>query len=172
MHYKHLRILGLITLVLCLTGCAATTRSNTPQPDPVVLKLQSYLLDTNIKVSRLKKANVFKLTLPADLTFQKDSASLKPEFAKPLNAVARLLKAEPRFLAKITGHTDIHGTLRYNQLLSEKRAQNIANYLAAHGIPKNRLQTAGYGINDPVASNKKLTGRAKNRRVEILLYSL
>lgn len=175
MGFKNIKAIIFIGLVFCLTGCVGIGANPTvpkSKPDPMVLKLESYLAGTNIHLTRVKYNNAFRLTLPADITFQKNSTHLQAQFSRSLNAVARLLTAQPKMMAKITGHTDIYGTLRYNQVLSEKRAQTIANYLAARGIAKNRLQTAGYGITAPVASNKKPEGRAKNRRVEILLYSL
>lgn len=171
MNLKKIKTIAVICLLFCLIGCAQIGANHTaPKPDPMTLKLESYLVGTGVKVARIKKTNIFKLTLPANTSFPKNSAHLQPKFSKSLNAIVHLLKAQPKMIAKIAGHTDIYGTLRYNQLLSEKRAQHIANYLAAHGIAKNRLQTVGYGINEPIASNKKREGRAKNRRVEILLY--
>ena len=169
------KLMVFISLLLCLTGCADTGtyhKAPKPKPDLMVLKLESCLVGTGIKTTRIKNTTIFKLLLPRDISFEKNSDRLHPQFFQPLDAIARLLKAQPQMIAKIAGHTDIYGTLRYNQLLSEKRAQNIGTYLASRGIAKNRLQTAGYGVNEPVASNKKADGRAKNRRVEILLYCL
>lgn len=167
MRSKHFIII--IGLLFYLTGCGGVFHAPSQQ-DSLLVQLQSHLAGTSLKITRVSNTDTFQLSLPADITFQKNSAYLQSKFNPSLNAIANLLKAQPNLLAKIMGHTDIYGTLRYNQLLSEKRAQRIARYLAAQGIAESRLQTAGYGINNPIASNKKPLGRAKNRRVEILLY--
>ena len=67
---------------------------------------------------------------------------------------------------RIEGHTDNVGSAPYNKDLSERRAGTVLRYLADHGIPRERLESAGYGFERPVASNQTALGRAKNRRVE------
>jgi OOP family OmpA-OmpF porin len=67
----------------------------------------------------------------------------------------------------IVGHTDSRGSKRYNQGLSERRAQSVADYLAAQGLTTNNIQVSGRGESEPVASNKSRAGRAQNRRVNI-----
>lgn len=168
---------ALVTLFFVLSSGCTELKKPEPmkpvaKPDAMVLQLQSQLTNTGITVKRIKHTNTFQLTLPAAISFGKNNAVLLPRFYKSLDAVAEVLKNSPTTLAKISGHTDIYGTLRYNQILSEKRANSIANYLAFKGIWRNRLQTAGYGITKPKASNKSRQGRAQNRRVEILLYTL
>lgn len=69
----------------------------------------------------------------------------------------------------ITGHTDSTGRSSYNETLSERRAQTVARYLQDCGLKAKRYQISGRGQMDPVASNKAEAGRARNRRVEIIL---
>lgn len=168
---KKLAVFFCIIGLINLSGCSALS-NKTPQQssDPIVQKLRAATSGSGIKVSRIDRTGTFKFVLPADAAFAKNSAQLSPASYHSLNVIAKVMQANPQFSAKIAGHTDFYGTLRYNQLLSEKRAQSIAHYLAAHGIQKHRLQTAGYGINEPIASNKSRQGRAQNRRVEIILY--
>jgi len=69
----------------------------------------------------------------------------------------------------IQGHTDDVGKDEYNKDLSNRRAASVKNYFISKGISADRLQSAGYGEERPVADNKTAAGRAQNRRVEILL---
>ena len=67
----------------------------------------------------------------------------------------------------VAGYTDNVGTKSYNLRLSKLRAEAVKKYLVAHGIPAVRLETKGYGMADPIASNKTPEGRYQNRRVEL-----
>jgi OOP family OmpA-OmpF porin len=68
---------------------------------------------------------------------------------------------------EIAGHTDSQGDAEYNQGLSERRAQAVADYLVAHGANGSNLAVKGYGESHPVADNGSKEGRAANRRVEL-----
>ena len=69
----------------------------------------------------------------------------------------------------IEGYTDSTGNVKSNQLLSERRANAVADYLIANGINSDRLTAKGFGVENPIDSNKTAAGRANNRRVEIKL---
>jgi len=69
----------------------------------------------------------------------------------------------------IEGHTDNTGTANYNRILSQRRANAVADILVNNGVPPARLYAVGRGENEPVASNLSATGRAQNRRVEIVI---
>jgi OOP family OmpA-OmpF porin len=66
-----------------------------------------------------------------------------------------------------TGHTDSIGTDKYNQRLSDRRANTVKEYMVSKGIPAAKITTLGKGESQPVATNKTKEGRAKNRRVDI-----
>lgn len=88
--------------------------------------------------------------------------------AKPiLDEAASTLKEVADVNVSVEGHTDGVGGLEYNQKLSERRANAVADYLGEHGISKSRLSTIGYGKTRPVATNDTAAGRAENRRVEL-----
>ena len=81
--------------------------------------------------------------------------------------MAVTLKNNPLWTIKITGYTDSIGDAAYNQKLSQARAESLKKALVKLGISPQRLETAGGGASNPVASNKTLQGRALNRRVEL-----
>jgi outer membrane protein OmpA-like peptidoglycan-associated protein len=81
--------------------------------------------------------------------------------------VAKLILEHPELKKiRVEGHTDNVGSAPYNKDLSERRAASVVRYLAEKGVPRARLDAAGYGFERPVASNATALGRAKNRRVE------
>jgi outer membrane protein OmpA-like peptidoglycan-associated protein len=81
--------------------------------------------------------------------------------------MAKTLKNNPLWTLRITGYTDSIGEPAYNQKLSKARAEALKNALVKRGVAAARLETAGGGASNPVASNKTLQGRALNRRVEL-----
>ncbi|MBL7736157.1 MAG: OmpA family protein [Chitinophagaceae bacterium] len=86
-----------------------------------------------------------------------------------LNEVVKLLEEDPTLKLDIAGHTDDVGAEDFNQVLSEKRANAVRNYIVGKGISEDRITASGYGEAQPIADNKTAAGRAKNRRVELEL---
>ena len=107
------------------------------------------------------------LTLPQDLLFATDSATLRPDLQQDLRVIATNLVNYPRSDVIVVGHTDNTGSAAYNQTLSERRAQSVAQVLRGQGVASNRIQTIGRGLTQPVATNATPEGRRQNRRVEI-----
>lgn len=105
--------------------------------------------------------------LDGDLTFEFDSARIRPEFFGELDAIAAELNEHPDRQVRVSGHTCTIGSAAYNQGLSERRAQSVADYLTARGVSADRLIVQGFGETQPVATNETREGRAQNRRVEI-----
>ncbi|HEY6643118.1 OmpA family protein [Povalibacter sp.] len=104
-----------------------------------------------------------------EIYFDTDKADLEPESATALGEVAKLLKTQPALKVLIVGHTDNAGALDYNRSLSERRAQSVVDALAKqHAVARDRLTAVGVGMAAPVASNDSDSGRAKNRRVELV----
>jgi len=100
--------------------------------------------------------------------FDFDKYNIKPEFEPILDeAVDQLKKWVYPFKLVINGYTDDKGTAEYNQKLSERRANSVLDYFAAKGIASSKMKAVGYGLKDPIASNKTEDGRALNRRVEL-----
>lgn len=107
------------------------------------------------------------VTLPGGVTFPTDSAEVRAEFRRPLNSIAETLQKYPSSYVDVIGYTDSTGEESYNQRLSERRAASVANELIARGVSPARIEVAGRGEANPVASNDTESGRAQNRRVEI-----
>ena len=108
------------------------------------------------------------ITLSGGVLFETGKAELLPEAADRLSRVATYLQNSPRPVV-IEGYTDSSGSSSANQALSERRAQGVADYLISQGVPADRIRAVGKGKSSPVASNASSTGRALNRRVEIVL---
>lgn len=109
------------------------------------------------------------VTLPQDILFATDSFAVRPNLRRDLNALASNLQRYPQSTVQIIGHTDSDGDAAYNQQLSEQRANSVADVLLNGGVPLNRVQTFGRGEDQPVASNLTAEGKARNRRVEVVI---
>ncbi|MDB0018080.1 OmpA family protein [Planktomarina temperata] len=109
------------------------------------------------------------VTMPQDILFALDSAAVRSDLRRDLGVVAGNLQAYPNSTISIEGHTDNTGTANYNRILSQRRANAVADILVNNGVPPARLYAVGRGENEPVASNLTATGRAQNRRVEIVI---
>jgi outer membrane protein OmpA-like peptidoglycan-associated protein len=108
------------------------------------------------------------ITMSGGVLFKTGKADLLPEAQDQLTKVAAYLKNSPRPVT-IEGYTDSHGSKKKNEALSEQRAQAVSDFLTSQGVPAERIQVLGRGEASPVASNATASGRAQNRRVEIVL---
>ncbi|MFT3929588.1 MAG: OmpA family protein [Spongiibacteraceae bacterium] len=105
------------------------------------------------------------------LLFDTGKATLKSESKAQLDAMAQILKAQPDWRVFIVGHTDNVGHFEANQLLAQQRAQAVVNALIAapYNIDAKRLLAKGAANIAPIATNADESGRARNRRVEMVL---
>ena len=109
------------------------------------------------------------LTLPETVLFDYNEADIKPAAATKLTEVAELLAYFDRAQIAVQGHTDTDGSADHNKDLSQRRAQAVADALSGQGVASSRMTVEGFGFDRPVASNADDAGKAKNRRVEIVL---
>ncbi|SUZ31753.1 putative lipoprotein YiaD [Roseibaca ekhonensis] len=109
------------------------------------------------------------LTLPQDLLFATDSATVRPDLQNDLRVISGNLVNYPRSDIRVVGHTDNTGSAAYNQSLSERRATAVAQVLMGNGVSANRVRTEGRGLTQPIADNATTDGRQRNRRVEIYI---
>lgn len=104
-----------------------------------------------------------------DVMFDTGKATLRPGAVSGLTKLATFLQEHPERTVQIEGHTDSVGSESSNMLLSQKRADAVANFLIGKGISATRLHAVGKGEGFPVASNDTATGRQQNRRVEVII---
>jgi len=100
--------------------------------------------------------------------FDFNKATLKPAGKKMVDEAVTVMKDKPSMKVSVEGHTDSIGSDAYNLKLSERRAQAVRDYMVSQGIDAARISVKGWGKTKPIASNKTETGRAENRRVEII----
>jgi outer membrane protein OmpA-like peptidoglycan-associated protein len=105
------------------------------------------------------------------LHFRFASTGLTTQSQENLNQVASILQANPELSIRIVSHTDNIGTPENNQLLSEARSESVKTMLVERNIDGSRVETAGMGQDQPIASNASGAGRAENRRTEINVTS-
>jgi outer membrane protein OmpA-like peptidoglycan-associated protein len=103
------------------------------------------------------------------ILFEAGSNVLLPESKPQLAEIGRALAENPRLALVIEGHTDSTGIADSNQVLSERRATAVRDYLLQnHQVTPARLSAIGFGSSKPVAANETPEGRAQNRRVELV----
>ncbi|MDE2149724.1 MAG: OmpA family protein [Gammaproteobacteria bacterium] len=110
-----------------------------------------------------------RVSIAADASFDVDSAELKPQALITYAKVAQVLKDYPKTVIWVIGHTDDTGPADYNQRLSERRAQTVASDLIGQGVPAERIREEGRGEAGPVTDNATAAGRARNRRVDVII---
>jgi outer membrane protein OmpA-like peptidoglycan-associated protein len=151
-----LRSVGVAGLVLALSACQTPPPAPAPYSGPVLPIEQSE-----------RGVQIF---LPNSVLFEVGKSALSLKDSGPyLDRVADLLKNKTKNAVSLEGHADSTGSATLNQSLSEDRARAVAVALTERGVPKERLQTAGFSFNRPVASNTTEDGRKLNRRVEVVI---
>lgn len=113
-----------------------------------------------------KEGKVIKLRR---LVFEMDQSEINADSHDELDEIANYLMANPDYKVEIRGHTNNRCDDEFCNKLSKERAQSVADYLEAYGVPAEKLEAIGYGKTQPIASNRYSAGRKKNQRVEIKL---
>lgn len=132
-------------------------------------------IDDNGRLTRKGNGDILMMSSDEDgkttllVFFDTDKATLQRSSYPELNRAASFLKANPNLNVEIAGHTDNRGSADYNKNLSLKRAKAVSDYLTSKGVSASQLSQAGYGLENPVASNDTEEGRADNRRVEFVV---
>lgn len=123
----------------------------------------------NGQIEVINTGNELIVRMPNAILFDTDSSALKPQLRSDLIVLADSLNKYPNSVVTVTGHTDSRGPASYNQALSERRANAVANVLFNGGVSFNRVRTVGAGEDQPIASNHSDAGMAQNRRVDITI---
>ncbi len=118
------------------------------------------------RITREARGTIVSL---ADILFDFDKATLKRDVEFNLVRVATILNQFPEMDIAIEGHTDNVGAPEYNLELSKARAEAVHEFLIAQGVSVERMTVEGYGMTRPVADNETEEGRARNRRVDLVI---
>ncbi len=133
-------------------------------------KLRKTLRETGVSVER--DGDNINLIMPGNITFVTAGHDLNGDFHEVLDSVIIVLQEFNKTIIVSTGHTDSRGSDEYNQGLSERRANSVAQYLLAKGVVEARIDSVGFGESNPIADNGSAEGRSLNRRVELSLLPI
>ena len=120
-------------------------------------------------VDVIREGEAIVIKFKDKVLFGYDRSDLSDDAKTSLDKLRATLLKYPETNITIIGHTDSKGTAKYNQTLSESRANSVASYTSRNGIDNNRLTAIGKGETDPVATNDTEEGSASNRRVEFVI---
>lgn len=135
--------------------------------DQQAAELRQQLATEGITITNTGESLV--VSLPQDITFATDSFTVRDSLRPDLARLSRHLLKYPESTVQVIGHTDSDGDAAYNIGLSQRRANAVADVLQANGVAYSRLVTIGRGEDQPIASNLTPEGKARNRRVEIVI---
>jgi outer membrane protein OmpA-like peptidoglycan-associated protein len=122
----------------------------------------------SVEVERLDEETL-RIHFDSDILFAVDSAVLSEASHHSLDDFSVVMRDFPKTAIVIMGYTDSQGSEEYNQALSERRANSVSNHLIRSEIDPARMVAIGFGEADPVETNETSAGRARNRRVSILV---
>jgi outer membrane protein OmpA-like peptidoglycan-associated protein len=123
--------------------------------------------DTDGCPDKLEVKEVVKTMVLKGVNFKTGSSELTAESYRVLDDVLSQIQANKDIQFEVAGHTDNRGNATKNQMLSQARAQTVANYFISKGVDASRLKVIGYGSSRPLGPNTTAEGRALNRRVEL-----
>ncbi len=135
--------------------------------DQQAAELQRDITSNGVRI--VNEGNQLRVIMPEGILFPVDSAAVNPGIMNDLYTVADSLNRYPGSRVQVVGHTDNTGSAAYNADLSQRRAGSVAAVLRNAGVPGSRLIAFGAGEDQPIASNLTASGRAQNRRVEIII---
>lgn len=104
-----------------------------------------------------------------DILFEFNKSRLTTEARSTIREISEVLRTVKGRTIAVEGHTDSIGSLAYNKRLSDSRAASVAAELAANGISHSQMHSQGFGEGSPIATNSTEEGRARNRRVEVVV---
>jgi type IX secretion system PorP/SprF family membrane protein len=144
----------------------------TPKPpsEIEVVKTNTTEVKTNATAGKISQEPLMVEKITLHFHFEYNSVDLDDETETFLNELSTTLEEDNTLKLRIVGHTDNIGPEKFNQKLSQKRADAVKSYLLKLGIDNQRLTVEGKGMSEPLNGNETEEDRAKNRRVEILIY--
>jgi len=136
--------------------------------DLVKEKLGIATKDSGVQVTEQTDGSL-KVNVPGSVSFSPGSASIDPGLHPTLDKIANTLTEYPASTITVVGHTDGMGDAQANMELSGRRAAAVADYLAQRGVQRSRMAVERRGETEPIADNTTESGRAQNRRVEMVI---
>ncbi|MBP8083690.1 MAG: OmpA family protein [Spirochaetes bacterium] len=133
-------------------------------PKKVIVNKDDRRIDESLE--RIEKGKSFVVE---NVNFEFGKAHLRKESLNILDNLVNTMKKNPRLRIEVRGYTDDVGDEKFNQKLSEKRADAVTDYMIKNGISPERIKGAGFGEKNPIADNKTVEGRNKNRRTEFFI---
>jgi len=114
-----------------------------------------------------REGNLLAITLRGDITFDHDSAIVRPGLYTEIDRIANIMLQYPETVIRVEGHTDSTGSEQYNLELAARRAVAVKDLIVQKGVDRTGVETVTFGESRPVATNETEAGRQMNRRVEI-----
>ena len=175
MHHP-LRLAGfLATLALLSAGCGHRTKADMPEPvSQESPSATSPDVPSSVSVEPIPEnllGSTQRATLEERISFGYDQSDLSPAGRENLSAKAEILRAIPSLSLRIEGHADERGSDEYNLALSNRRAAAAMRFLGTHGITPDRLETVGYGEEQPLDPAENEAAWARNRRDDFRVSS-
>ena len=145
-----------------------------PAPAPAASAITRTGFEQIEGTQSFRQGNLITVRVPGEILFASGRATLRTSAKRTLGQIANVLKDEHDADGiRVEGHTDTDkikkSQWRDNGHLSEARAGAVRDHLASLGVSKGQMEIIGHGPRNPVASNKTRSGKAKNRRVEIIV---
>jgi outer membrane protein, adhesin transport system len=142
-----------------------------PETSPVRALNKQAIFDKALADKRLRQLSHGKVSFSMDVKFEYSSAQIQDGFSKDINDAVKMLKNNQSITGVIEGHTDSTGSDSFNLKLSGDRAKVIMDAMVSQGIDPARLKAVGHGESLPVSDNVTESGRAQNRRVELVMQA-
>jgi outer membrane protein OmpA-like peptidoglycan-associated protein len=124
-----------------------------------------------IRVQKLPNDQLL-VGMTGETAFEVDSDRINPGFYSTMDTISGIVNKYGKTQLNVAGHTDSTGSAQHNQALSERRAGAVQQYMERNGVLPQRIYAAGYGKNQPIASNDTDAGRRLNRRVDITIVPI
>ncbi|MFT4045952.1 MAG: OmpA family protein [Solimonas sp.] len=121
-----------------------------------------------LQITRLSDGSL-KVGIASDVSFDLNSAQLRPEALDTYAKIANILKSYDQTVIHVVGHTDTTGSDEYNLRLSASRASTVASYLSSLGVPSQRIRQEGRGEREPLVRTADNVNEPRNRRVDIVI---
>jgi chemotaxis protein MotB len=135
--------------------------------------MSAEVADKNMRITRMQ--NAIKVSVDSELLFPSGGWEMQEAAKTSIAKIAAILAPHQTATINVNGYTDstpigpglAREGITTNLILSQKRADNVMQYMISQGVKPNLVSAHGYGEADPVASNDTAAGRAQNRRVEL-----